>query len=427
MKHLSINTAKKQNGSAINNGFSFPDYSGSTKIIQSATSTSYQGCKIKYLDNQTDNLYAISVDWLEFICSWTEPIELAFINNNSGFIIERISVHHNPSFRNLHRIYFNGVEACDIYSCPNNSTHTYNEVSVKIANVLLYTENYDSIINYLMGVLGLSFKRMARIDIAVDGETNEKLIYWLNKLCKSKTVQLNNKAISISADELNKDVERWEYFLIGKGKSGISARIYNKTKEVIKKRKKYITEYWVKNCIAHQNVWRFEIQLNYKKLRKYHFELSDLKHFKDAGFIGAIFTNEVRLWLRLYHVRKKDMLYHKKEYAISKGKEIQFIKWDRIPVKMELLQIDNHITNGSVINARNNISFNLREILKHPDTSTTAQVEVIHKYANDYQLQDYVRSMVKNLFYGATNNQYIALLNNLMDEDVGMKNQGKTF
>jgi hypothetical protein len=117
------------------------------------------------------------------------------------------------------------------------------------------------------------------------------------------------------------------------------------------------------------------------------------------------------------------MLNHKKEYAITNGKEIQFIKWNRIPAKMELLQINNHISNGSFINARNNISFNLREILRHPNTSSTAQVEVIHKYANDYQLQDYVRSTVKNLFHDEYNNQYIALLNRLMDEDIGTGNQ----
>src|SRR5690606_19336234 len=118
--------------SAINNGFSFPDFSGSTNIIYSATSTSLKGYRINYLDNQTDNLYAICVDWIEFICSWSEPINSAY-NNNTGFTVEKISVHHNPNFRNIHRVYLNDVEACEIYSFPNNSTHAYNEVSVKIA------------------------------------------------------------------------------------------------------------------------------------------------------------------------------------------------------------------------------------------------------------------------------------------------------
>lgn len=424
MKHLSINTAKTQNDSAINNGFSFPDYSGSTNIIYSATSTSYQGCKIKYLDNQTDNIYAISVDWIEFICSWSEPIELAFMKNNSVFTVEKFSVHHNPNFRNLHRVYLNGVEACDVYSCPNNSTHAYNEVSVKIANSLMYTVNYHQIICRLLNEFGLTFVRYARLDIALDGTDILKQVGMLNKWARSYTVQSNNDAITILPTAFNKKEHRWLSWSVGKGKSGISARLYDKSHEIAQKRKEYVSDFWRNNGLPTENVGRFEIQLNYKKLKRYQLNLLSLEQLSDAGFVGAIFTNEVKSWLRFYRVRKKDMLNHKKEYAISKGKEIQFIKWERLPNKMELIKVDNPITNGSVINARNNISFNLREILKHPDTSTTAQVEVIHKYANDYQLQDYVRSMVKSLFYDATNNQYIALLNNLMDEDVGMKNQG---
>ncbi|HEX2920667.1 MAG TPA: hypothetical protein VHO50_05830 [Bacteroidales bacterium] len=424
MKHLSINTAKKQNGSTIDNGFSFPDYSGSTNIIYSATSTSNQGCKIKYLDNQTDNLYAICVDWIEFICSCDEPIELAYINNsNANIVIEKISVHRNPNFRNLHRVYFNRVEACDIYSCPNNSTHAFNEVSVKIANVLLYTVNYHHIIYQLLNVFGLTFVRYARFDIALDGTDILNQVNMLNKWAKSHTVQLNNNAISILPTAFNKKEHHWLSWSVGKGKSGISARLYDKSNEIAHTKKEYITDFWRKNGLPTASVGRFEIQLNYKRLKRYQLNMVSLENLSDAGFVGAIFTNEVKSWLRFYRVRKKDMLNHKKEYAIGKGKEIQFIKWERIPVKMELLQIDNHITNGSVINARNNISFNLREILKHPDTSTTAQVEVIHKYANDYLLQDYVKSAIKNLFHGGNNNQYIALLNYLMDEDVGTKKQ----
>jgi len=422
MKHLSINTAKKQNGSAINNGFSFPEYSGSTNIIYSATSTCFQECKIEYLVNQSGNLYAICADWIEFICSWSEPIELAY-NDNTGFTVEKISVHHNPNFRNLHRVYLNGVEVCDIYSCPNNSTHAYNEVSVKIANGLLYTVNYHQIVYRLLNAFGLTFVRFARLDIALDGTDILNQVDMLNKWARSYTVQSNNDAITILPTAFKKREHRWLSWSFGKGKSGISARLYDKSNEIERTKKEYVTDFWRNNGIPTVNVGRFEIQLNYKKLKQYELNLLSLEKLSDAGFVGAIFTNEVKSWLRFYRVRRKDMLNHKKEYAISKGKEIQFIKWHRIPVKMDLLQFDNHISNGSVINARNNISFSLREILKHPDTSTTAQVEVIHKYANDYQLQDYVRGMIKNLFHGENNNHYIALLNRMMDEDIGTRNQ----
>jgi len=271
--------------------------------------------------------------------------------------------------------------------------------------------------------LNITFVRYAKLDIALDGTDILNQVDILNKWAKSYTVQSNNDSISILPTAFSKKEHRWLSWSMRKGKSGISARIYNKTDEIAQTKKEYIADYWRKNGIPTENVGRFEIQMNYKRLKKYQLNLSSLEQLSDAGFVGAIFTSEVKSWLRFYRVRRKDMLNHKKEYAISKGKEIQFIKWERIPVKMELLQINNHITNGSVINARNTISFTLREILKHPDTSTTAQVEVIHKYANDYLLKDYVRSTVINLFHGDTKNQYIALLNSLLDDDVSIKNQ----
>ncbi len=64
---------------------------------------------------------------------------------------------------------------------------------------------------------------------------------------------------------------------------------------------------------------------------------------------------------------------------------------------MDLLKTYNYIPNDSVINARNNISFNLNEILLYPATSTTAQIEVIQKYANDYGLQDYVKNKIAGI------------------------------
>jgi hypothetical protein len=222
-------------------------------------------------------MYSICVDWIEFICTWDEPIELSFINNNNPNIIsERVGVHRNLNFRNLHRVFYYGVEACEIYWCATNSTHTYNEVSVKIANVLLYSDQYHKIINHVLNSFALTFVRYSRIDIALDGTDILRIIDLLNKNSKSQTIQCSNDALSILPTAFNKNELRWLSWSIGKSKSGVSATVYNKTQEITQSRKEYIADYWVNNGIPTENVGRFEIHLNYKRLKKYMFNLSSL-------------------------------------------------------------------------------------------------------------------------------------------------------
>jgi hypothetical protein len=429
MKHLNINTEKKINDSTVNNGCRFPEstnitnsyncslanFSGSTNLHYHSTSTGCHESQIRYQSEKDLIMYSICVDWIEFICTWDEPIEIAFINNNKpSIVIQKVSVHRNPNFRNLHKVYCNGVEAVEIYSFANNTSHAKNEVSVKVANVRLYEDKYYELVCYILDLFGLTFVRYARVDIALDGAHIFKIEDLLNKWFKSHTIQTNNKAIKILPTSFNKRELKCNGWSIGEANSGISARIYNKSKEIADSKKDYVSDFWKANGIVTGSVGRFEVQLNYKRLKKYNLALDDMKQFMDAEFLGAIFETEVRPWLKLYRVKKKDFLSHKKEIAIQKGKEIKFIDWDRLASKMELISIVNHVSNSARINARNTISFNLNEILLHPDTSTTAQVDIIQKYASDYDLNQYVISKINSLFGNPIKDQYFQILKPLI-------------
>jgi hypothetical protein len=190
--------------------------------------------------------------------------------------------------------------------------------------------------------------------------------------------------------------------------------MYNKSEEIAVSGKKYVADFWRINEIPTENVGRFEIQLNYRRLKKYNLTLANMKQFVDAEFLGAIFENEVRPWLKFYRVRKQDMLNHKKEIAMKKGKEVHFIDWNYLPSNTELISIENHVSNSARTNARNNISFNLHEILLHPHTSTTTQIDIIQKYANDYDLKPYVTSKIRNLFGNEIKPQYLQILKDLV-------------
>jgi len=401
-----------------NNELPFPVFSGTTTNINFnylKNSTDIGKNSFNYLLQGGERNYVICLDWLEFVCSWVEPIELTYINNTvPNIVVERINVHTNTNFRYLHRIFVDGVEVCDIFSSPINGRHAYNEVSIRISNYLLYTGDYQRLLNKILDAFGLTYVRMVRIDIALDGTDILKIIGYLNKWYKSHTIQINNDAIKILPTAFDKSTLTSLEWVIGSKKSGISARVYGKTDEITVSGKQYIADFWVKNGIPSEGIGRFEIQLNGKRLKKYCFDVSNIEMLSDAGFLGAIFTAEVKTWLRLYRVRKVDVLNHKKEVAIKKGREIQYIKWDKLPTKTELLVFSDYVSERDRTNARNVISFLLKDIHRNPACTTTAQVEVIQKYMNDYCLNEYVTRKIDDLFFSIDENQYRQSLKNLV-------------
>ena len=420
MKNFNINTTKNENDSGYwhyNNDSQFPQSTGATTQQYQSTATIFED--EDFAIQTKANYYSIGLDWLEFICTTEKPIEFAYkLNQNENIQIRKFEVHNNPNFINLNRIYCNGMEICDILSTPNNNTHKRNEVAIKITNHVLYSDLCYQRILMVLDIFDLTLDRLARLDIALDGMDILKLINLLNRYIKSKTIQTNNDAITILPTSFKKKDQLFDGWSIGKSKSGISARVYNKTDEIKQSGKNYIREYWNENGLPTGNIGRFEIQLNNKRLDKYQFGLADLENLMNAEFLGTIFTNEVRTWLRFYHVRKTDILNHKKEVAIKKGSEIQFIKWSKIPTKQILLKTYDYKSNSAVINARNSISFTLNEILLRPNTSTTAMVETVQKYATDYDLKEYLKYKLIRLFGNEVKSPYLSILQPLLSSGV---------
>ena len=374
-------------------------------------------------------MYAICSDWVEFICLWEEnPIALEYVNHTNGeIIVERISVHNNPNFRYLHRIFRKGVEVCDIFSSANNGTHAYNEVSIKVSNSLLYTANWVDNIRYVVRYFKLAFKRMARWDIALDGQDLLKLDGLFNKYTKSHTIQCSNKAIKVLPMDFNKDDLKWSGWNIGKKKSGISARYYDKTKEIQSSGKDYVVGFWNVNGIPTERVGRFEVQLNGSRLKKYHIDLSNMDMLTNAEYLGTVLRKEVQSWIRFFRVRKKDVLNHKKETAINRGHEIRFIRWSHLPNRTDLLEYNDHKPYASITNARNSISFALSEILRHPNTSTTTQSDLVEQYAKKYHLEEFVQRKISALFGNVIESQYLPFLQRFISTDSDPELRHKVF
>lgn len=396
MKRSYINTKKIENGLTNNNGYHIPNFSANTQNEYYSTSTTYNHIfhHEKVVNNY--NFYSINIDWLQFICTSTKSMSEIIVNNiDRNIFFDRIEFHHNVNFKKLHKVFIDGDEICEIYSEPNNSSHKKNEFSIKVNNHILYQNNGLEVVDNLIHNIGLNFNRISRIDIALDGADILKIINMLIKYSKSANIQCNNDKIEILPTAFKKKEHKWLSWSIGNIQSGISATVYDKKKEILTSNKNYINNYWNSNKIDTNSVGRFEVKLTYRKLRKY--KIDNIICLSSAEFIGTIFQKEVKNWLRFYRVRKKDIDNHKKETAIKRGHEIKFIKWNKLPKQVQLIE-NRYVSTSTYFNARNNISYLLKEIKKYPDDDMTTEIKTVKNIAVKYDLVKYLENKTNALF-----------------------------
>lgn len=410
MKSSYINTQKK----IISNGVSFPVDTGQTSPVYYSNSTGYSHQFKNYTSTKKDNLYSICIDWLQFVCTSKDSTRLFLSHSEDRRVYaEKITVHMNPNFNLLHRIFVDGNEVAEIFSEPNNPIFRHSEVMVKISNPILYQDDWCSIIKIVMSNYGLDFIRVSRLDIALDGESNQKIIDLLNKYTKSHTIQIGNDTLKIRGREFCKKELRWISLSIGKVKSGMSATVYDKSKEILESGKNYINDFWIQNGIESDKVIRFEIQLTKNHLKKCN--IKNLETLSSGEYLCSILKNKVQPWLRFYSVRKMDVLNSRKEYAIKNGREIRYIKWNHLPYNTMLLPKFNYVSNSTYINARNFISFSLKEICRTPTTSHDDEIKVIIDYAERYQLQEYLTNKIRLVFGSNPDSLYNGTISKLLE------------
>lgn len=404
MKTFPINTQNKQivscsdEKNVISNVYSFPTFSGTTKPSFSSTSTDYKDESEKNIHESLAQDYAINLDWLQFVVSPSVD-EYSIDNyNDQNLQIEKIRTHHNTNFITCHKVIYKGIAVLDIFSNPINHTHKKGEMCVKVCNHILYQSGCLNDILDLMGILNLRFERLSRIAIALDGRPNFKILGYLTRYLKTKTIQINNDILEITPFKFKKNELKWEGFSIGKRRSQKFARVYNKSNELKSNDKHYIIQYWEMNRIdySHNDVTRFELELGYKHLKKYN--LKDISDFFDAGFIAKLFQIETEKWLRFYKVKLQDIKDLRKDKAIQKGKEIHYIMWNKLPsttIKIDTIQN----LPEERINAKKNITFSIEQIRKNPKSNVThTHIDYIATISGVFGLNDFVFTKIDDKF-----------------------------
>ena len=177
-------------------------------------------------------------------------------------------------FKKLYKVIYRGLEYFYIQQEPISSALKRGLTLVKVANRVLYSEKYVSLLLDLLKALGLHYKGVTRLDIAYD--CNE--FY-----CGRKPSRFVHQFVTKRVDEkggmyvprmkefdfhLKKDIHTngmINYLAIGAKGSKKRGYIYDKTLELQEvKDKPWIREMWEKNGLISDkktHVWRSEISI----------------------------------------------------------------------------------------------------------------------------------------------------------------------
>lgn len=414
-----INTEKIEKSNinySISDDYSFTASSGATCNIFTSNSTSYTNKNVK-LNNEknTSNFYTINLDWFQFDC--TSIYNGNTLESHSTARIKMIIqlFNHNPNFRNRYLVYLDGYEIGELFTVPNNTIHKLNEVSFKVNNAQLYSNDWPQNVQYVINETGLKFSKLTKVDIALDGNDILNKMQLLRKYLRNKTILIGNQNLNIRGDCFNKSELKWNSYTIGSRNYQKSAKIYNKSEELKVSNKEYITEFWKLNRLnTTQDIGRFELQLGTRHLRK--FQFNSFTDYTDAGFLGKILNDEVKNWLKFYQVSLIDLKNHRKDIAIKHGKEKHFILWDMLPSSSIQLEKVINVPNPEH-SAKRAITYTISEIKKgNTSDLTETYIDYIYATSTKYHMLNYsitkVRSAIRESI--TENSSLIRLIDRLI-------------
>lgn len=217
--------------------------------------------------------YCISVDWFE-VCCYGAPIEQGerIIGSMKYQIVD--TEKSTRIFKKLYKVIYRGLEYFYIQQIPISGALKKGLTLVKIANRVLYSEKYVSLLLDLLKSLSLQYKGVSRLDIAYDcnyfcnGRSPKRFLHdYICKPIEQKGgIYLANvkKHVSFFEKSISSNTH-YSYVKFGMGTGGRSAYMYDKSLELREvKDKPWIRKMWADNGLIDDektHVWRSEISI----------------------------------------------------------------------------------------------------------------------------------------------------------------------
>lgn len=228
----------------------------------------------------------ISLDWLAFTIKYNGFFN---IENDCFDVIDSTTI---AQYERGFLINYKGGQTCARLYLFNKLNKQL--CNLKIENWCFYRSfSISKFLSDFFENIGFEFLHVQRMDIACDtdntlycGKDPQKFCYgvWRGGYRRESRFNRATKKITLDHVQLigSKEAETLKI-----GKSGITLKLYNKTKELINSGKEYIIEWW--GSETDSPVWRAEISMLYEDMQRVRldgeiFDYSFFNHSIAAGF-----------------------------------------------------------------------------------------------------------------------------------------------
>ena len=263
-----------------------------------------------------------------------------------------------------------------VLSHPIKSFMKPNQLQFKIENQHLYRVDWLDCYKDILGLTNWKPLSNTRVDIAIDGKAGDTASRMSSRHINGSVVGRKGKAVMTIGYLPNKSIKG---FHVGSPNSEKSATIYNKSQDIARTEKQYITSAWKQNnlVVGKADVKRFEIRMRAKVANNY-----DWTRLDDVDYLATIVRTECKNWFEFYY-KGKD----KNKHRNYKNKSMEWIDWNSI--RGELLPKNKSVAKSGLHRAKRIIKDSL--YMKHVEgkridsrlISELKREYVLHKWFDD--------------------------------------------
>lgn len=252
--------------------------------------------------------YIINVDWLELSLLGALSFENQIGENYQygKFDFSKVQNARTKQFKDIYNIYYGSELFGNICLHPHSEILQSDLIKFKIENRFLYEAGYINLLSELLLATKWQFNNITRLDIACD------LINFKNDVTPNSFI-----SNFVASQWQKKDTGRpckWSVYGVGHNTTGLRygseksdrmAVLYNKTKELETSNKAYIKELHKQIFGASKDVFRFEIRLKNKEIKKIievdtgQLMYKDLLVLLQPEYIGSLFKHEFENYVKI--------------------------------------------------------------------------------------------------------------------------------
>lgn len=210
--------------------------------------------------------YCISVDWLQVYCTcnyWTEQKELRGVGRTYSVVKESFVT---KLWQEVYTISCMGREVAQVCRCPRSPQLNPDGCTLKLANRVLYSQQYVDVLYELLDILGLQYVGITRLDLCYDcnylrdfQRVDEFLMQFFSHApyCAGHIIRTGSRNVIVNAKRSNTGATSISAMRWGSPSSDIGSYCYNKSLELLEvKDKPWIRETWEQNGLV--NAWTKE-------------------------------------------------------------------------------------------------------------------------------------------------------------------------